>query len=84
MTGAGHASDPQLETATNLGRTHVTTNDHIGHGEPSTRFQNAQPLPQDGILIDRKIDHAVRDDNVHRSVGQRNHKLPCRIIASGN
>jgi hypothetical protein len=41
MTGAGHASDPQLETATNLGRTsrRMTTSD-TANRPPGFRTRN--------------------------------------------
>ena len=46
--------------------------DHdVGHGEAAAGLQHAERLPQHLVLVARQVDHAVRDDHVHRVVGQR-------------
>src|SRR6058998_974459 len=63
----GDAPHPQLHAAPHCGRD-LPANDDIRHGEPAARSENPERLAQHLTLIDREIDHAVRDDDVHRSV----------------
>src|SRR5213083_1687215 len=60
----GDAPHPQLHAAPHCGRD-LPANDDIRHGEPAARSENAEGLAQHLTLIDREVDHAVRDDHVH-------------------
>jgi hypothetical protein len=51
---------------------HVGISDHIGDREPATGAQHPGGLAEDPGLVRGEIDHAVRDDDVDRAVGQRN------------
>src|SRR6266498_1647491 len=66
-----NAADPQLHALAYGGR-HLAAYDDVGHRETTTRPQHAKRFPQHPILVTRQVDHAVRDDDVHRVVGQRN------------
>src|SRR5438105_4283695 len=66
----GDAPHPQLHAAPYCGR-HLPANDDIRHGEPAARSENAEGLAQHLTLIDREVDHAVRDDHVHRPIRER-------------
>ena len=44
---------------------------HVRDDEPSTRFQDAEGLTENGGLVRREVDHAVADDGVH---GRRLHR----------
>ena len=50
----------------------MTTDDHVGHGQAPAGFEDPECLAQNGVLVRRQVDHAVRDDHVDGAVGQRN------------
>src|SRR5947209_4133710 len=70
LQGAGDAPNPQLHAAPH-GRRHVPSNHNIRHGEPAAWFENAEGLAQHLALVGREVDHAVRDDHVHRRIRER-------------
>ncbi len=47
-------------------RRHVAPDHHVGHRQPPARLEHAKRLGEDLALVDRQVDHAVRDDHVHR------------------
>src|SRR5580658_2491146 len=67
----GDAAHPREYALPNL-RQHLATNDHIGDGESSARFQYSERFTQNGILVSGQIDDAVRDDDIDGFVGERN------------
>src|SRR5207247_9196355 len=70
LEGAGDAADPQLHAAAHV-RGHVAADDDIRHGEPPTRLEDAEGLPEHRILVTRQVDDAVRNDHVNRIVRDR-------------
>ena len=51
---------------------HLAANHDIGDGKSASGLEHAKRLAQYPALVCRKIDHAVRDDDIHRVVWQRN------------
>ena len=49
---------------------YTSAHDHIGDRESSARLQHAERLTQNAIFVCGEIDHAVRDDDIDRVVGQ--------------
>ena len=47
----------------------VASNDDIGDREASARLEHPERLAQNGVLVVRQVDDAVRDDHVHRIAG---------------
>src|SRR5262249_39780719 len=66
----GDAADPELHAPANRGG-HLSANDHVGDREASTRLEHAEGFPQHAVLVARKIDDAVREDDVDRVVRER-------------
>src|SRR5688572_24683624 len=68
---AGDASNPEKHLLANL-TWNLSTRYHVGDSEAATGLQHAKRLFQYLVLICRKIDHAVGDDDVYRVIRQRN------------
>src|SRR5580693_5338879 len=60
---AGNASDPSEHALANLGQ-HLAAGDHVGHRKTASGFEHAEGFAQDFAFVCRKIDDAVRDDDV--------------------
>ena len=52
-------------------RRHLATSDYVGHGKAPARLQDPKGLPENTVFVCRKVDDAVRNDDIHRVVGQR-------------
>src|SRR5437879_1813938 len=50
---------------------HFSSGHHVRYGEPASRFEDAERLAQNLVLVGGEVDHAVGDDDIHRVVGQR-------------
>ena len=50
--------------------TRLRPDDHIGDREAAW-FEHAKRFLEHAVLVTRKVDHAVGDDDVHRSIRQR-------------
>ncbi|SPE28618.1 hypothetical protein SBA3_1470011 [Candidatus Sulfopaludibacter sp. SbA3] len=66
---SGHASHPHQNALPDLGRD-FTARHNVGHGEAAAGLENPEGLGENPVLIRRKIDDAVRDDDVHGVVGE--------------
>ena len=64
-------ADPEENVLANLGG-NLAARDDVGDSEPPARLENAESIAKDRRLIGRKVDNAVGDDDVHRTVWQRN------------
>src|SRR6266511_204281 len=67
---ARHAAHPELHVPADGGR-NLAAHDHVRHREPSAGLEHAERFGEHSALVRRQVDHAVRDDHVHRRVGQR-------------
>src|SRR5205807_3811606 len=68
---ARDAADPEFHAFANV-RRNVSAKDNIGNRESSARLQNAKRFANHAVLISRKIDDAVGDDDVDGIIGERN------------
>src|SRR5271157_3328301 len=66
----GHASHPQKHVLADLGR-HFAFCDHIGNSHPAARFQHPESLGQHPVFVGGKVNDAVRDDDIHGVVRER-------------
>src|SRR6266568_4365760 len=70
LKGSGDAADPEFHALANALR-NVAANDHVGNGKSSAGFENAEGFGEDAILVAGKIDDAIRNDDVHGVIRQR-------------
>ena len=70
LQGSGDAPHPKLHAAPH-GSRHFPPDHYIRHGKPPTRSENAECFAQDPTFVGREVDHAVRNDHVHRRIRQR-------------
>src|SRR5207244_7557863 len=50
----------------------VSAHNDIRHRKAPTGFEHPERFPQDPVLVSGKIDHAVRNDDVHGIIRERN------------
>src|SRR6516164_1261952 len=67
----GDAASPKLQVFLDFAR-YVAPDHHIGDREAAAWFEHAKRFLEHAVLVTRKVDHAVGDDHVHRSIRQRN------------
>ena len=67
---AGDAADVGAALGALFGR-QVVLGDDVADPDPAARLQHARDLGQHRRLVDREVDHAVRDHDVDRVCGQR-------------
>ena len=65
------ATRPPLHVAPH-GITHLLVGDDVGYREPTPRAEDSGGLAHHPTLVGRKVDDAVRDDDVHALVRKRN------------
>jgi hypothetical protein len=68
--GAGHAADPLLGRLPQSGVQHLAGDD-VADPKAAAGLEHTERLGQHGGLVAGQVDHAVRDDHVDRSAGQR-------------
>ena len=51
---------------------HFAPGHNIGNRKAAARLQHAKGFPQYTVFVGGKVDHTIRDNDVHRVVGQRN------------
>src|ERR1051325_89104 len=68
---ASDAAGPQFHALTNIGR-NFTANHDIGDSETPARLENSEGLGKDAVLVARKIDDTIRDNDVDGVIRQRN------------
>src|SRR5436190_7334693 len=68
---ARDAADPEFHTLANI-RGNVAANDNIGYREASAGLENAKRFGKDAVLVARKIDDAIGDNDVDGVIRQRN------------
>src|SRR6185369_5207143 len=68
---AGDTANPKKNAAPNL-REYFTLRHDIGHGKVATGLQHAKCLAKNSVFISGKIDDAIRNDDIHGIIRQRN------------